>query len=128
METFLLVLRTEAVISDCMLEDFHCPSGFWKCNNGRCISDRAVCDGNLHCVDESDEENCADWSCVEGFINCADQKECVEVRHWEISWWPTNEFQKTGFSFRTKCLISRCFELIVLFFCQKAGVFCDFFS
>ncbi len=38
-----------------------------------------MCDGEFQCSDESDEKNCAGWSCVDGFIKCADQEECVQV-------------------------------------------------
>ncbi len=58
---------------------FVCPTKFWKCENGRCISDNLVCDGDFHCSDESDEKNCKNWTCVSGFIKCADQMECVKV-------------------------------------------------
>ena len=37
-----------------------CPSGMFSCDNGTCILDTQLCDGNGNCVDKSDElhENC----------------------------------------------------------------------
>ncbi len=74
-----VVFLAICVFVDCQSPDFSCPAGFWKCRNGRCIMESQVCDGTFHCGDESDEENCINWACVEGFIKCADQMECVKV-------------------------------------------------
>ncbi len=66
-------------VADCQSEEYFCPKAFWKCENGRCVPDHVVCDGKFDCSDESDENNCINWTCVNGFVKCTDQKECVKV-------------------------------------------------
>ncbi len=68
---------------DCHQHPFSCDQEDWKChdirNNPRCLRMEQVCDGERDCpYDGSDELNCQDHSCAEGFIKCADNK-CVRV-------------------------------------------------
>ena len=39
-----------------------------------------MCDGKSDCIDDSDEERCEQWACVQGSIKCADMKQCVKVK------------------------------------------------
>ncbi len=77
-------------LSDCLLEEFKYPDKLWKCENGRCVPDAQVCDGEFHCSDESDENNCEDWNCASGFIKCADRMECVQVSSRQIQHLPAH--------------------------------------
>ncbi len=97
--------------TDCLSEEFLCPTGHWKCTNGRCITDRFVCDGNLDCSDESDEENCASWPCVEGQMKCADQLECVEVKNECVP--PADPMEK--FCHHLFCANSRAPKMVINF-------------
>ena len=37
------------------LDKFTCPTGEWHCQNGKCIDEDYLCDGDNDCVDGSDE-------------------------------------------------------------------------
>ena len=50
-------------------------SGF-QCDNGQCISKDLVCDGDIACVDKSDEKNC---KCLTTDFVCP-TRECVGVK------------------------------------------------
>ncbi len=66
-----------------------CGVGHWMCQNGKCINEWAVCDGNLafyssvfSCEDLSDEDPalCKDWNCLPGYWKCHDADICVRER------------------------------------------------
>lgn len=41
-----------------------CNGSFFMCSNGRCISERSLCDGRDDCGDRSDERNCNVNECL----------------------------------------------------------------
>lgn len=41
-----------------------CNGSFFMCSNGRCISERNLCDGRDDCGDRSDERNCNVNECL----------------------------------------------------------------
>lgn len=41
-----------------------CNGSFFMCSNGRCISERTLCDGRDDCGDRSDERNCNVNECL----------------------------------------------------------------
>ncbi len=42
-----------------------CTDDMIKCkNNVQCVTTEATCDGNTNCLDGSDEENCANFTCL----------------------------------------------------------------
>lgn len=41
-----------------------CNGSFFMCSNGRCISERSLCDGRDDCGDSSDERNCNVNECL----------------------------------------------------------------
>jgi len=36
-----------------------CPDDDWACEDGLCIPANWICDGEIHCEDFSDEQNCS---------------------------------------------------------------------
>lgn len=36
-----------------------CPSSYLECDNGRCLQVKYVCNGDIDCIDGSDEMNCS---------------------------------------------------------------------
>ena len=40
---------------------YNCSLNQFTCDNGRCISDRYLCDGYNDCRDNSDEDGCKSW-------------------------------------------------------------------
>ncbi|XP_042857067.1 low-density lipoprotein receptor-related protein 1-like [Penaeus japonicus] len=48
-----------------------CLPGMFKCNDGRCIHSRRVCDGNGDCRDKEDERTCC--GCPERHVGCNDR-------------------------------------------------------
>ena len=42
----------------CCSVDWKCPRTRWQCQNGKCISNYKVCNGEDDCGDGSDEKNC----------------------------------------------------------------------
>ncbi|KAK0146059.1 Low-density lipoprotein receptor-related protein 2 [Merluccius polli] len=57
-----------------------CPSGYFLCPDHRCIASSLVCDGDLDCMDGSDEENC-EFSCASYEFACASGDQCVNSRY-----------------------------------------------
>nr|XP_006817316.1 PREDICTED: uncharacterized protein LOC102805083 [Saccoglossus kowalevskii] len=61
-----------------------CPDGFTVCNSGRCIPTGKWCDGLYDCYtlpqeDYSDELNCENYTCLDGYFKCADNRKCVDM-------------------------------------------------
>ncbi|XP_047498817.1 degenerin deg-1-like [Penaeus chinensis] len=48
-----------------------CLPGMFRCNDGRCIHSRQVCDGDGDCRDKEDEQTCC--GCPENHVGCSDQ-------------------------------------------------------
>ena len=58
--------------------DFKCPSDMYQCDNGECIGQSLVCDGDKTCADSSDEIYC---KCLTEQSRCERSGECVDTRH-----------------------------------------------
>lgn len=62
---------------------YHCPTGYFQCQNGECILERKVCDFHYDCKDNSDELNCSNTDkkekCPIGNFQCGDG-ECIAER------------------------------------------------
>ncbi|KAL5278992.1 hypothetical protein ACFFRR_003545 [Megaselia abdita] len=72
--------------------DGACNAGEWRCANGDCIEQEALCDGTYHCNDQSDEskENClrtycpryafrcSYGACIRKSAECDGNKDCVD--------------------------------------------------
>ncbi|XP_078375556.1 uncharacterized protein LOC144658924 [Oculina patagonica] len=54
---------------------FQCSSDEFVCDNGECVSSSLRCDGDMACLDNSDEQNCA---CLSNEFKC-DRGACVHV-------------------------------------------------
>ena len=54
----------------------------FKCDNGQCVSKDLKCDGDIACVDKSDEKNCkcltSDYICPSG--ECLDVEKLCDLR------------------------------------------------
>uniref|UniRef100_A0A0N7ZAT8 Uncharacterized protein n=1 Tax=Scylla olivacea TaxID=85551 RepID=A0A0N7ZAT8_SCYOL len=52
-----------------------CHAGYFQCDEGLCIPEALVCDGELNCIAGNDEKNCAREgkarSCFPGYFQCA---------------------------------------------------------
>ncbi|XP_070202596.1 uncharacterized protein [Littorina saxatilis] len=55
-----------------------CEAGRWKCANSGCISRDLRCDGVNNCGDNSDEENCEQWTCPADYWKCRNLK-CIKL-------------------------------------------------
>lgn len=64
-----------------------CNSNQFECDNGECVASSLRCDGDIACLDKSDENNCAclsdelkcdDGSCVHVTKLCDGVKDCAE--------------------------------------------------
>lgn len=70
----------------------NCKANEFKCKSGQCIDEFSVCDGTVHCADESDETaaqcsnvlcpqfsfRCAYGGCVESSARCNGRKDCAD--------------------------------------------------
>ena len=56
---------------------FKCDGGRFLCNNGECINQAFVCDGDVKCADGSDEIGC---QCLTEQFKCGTSGECVNTR------------------------------------------------
>lgn len=54
---------------------YQCSSDEFVCDNGECVSSSLRCDGDMACLDNSDEQNCA---CLSNEFKC-DRGACVHV-------------------------------------------------
>ncbi len=57
-----------------------CSDGKWECHDGRrCLEERYICDGIIHCTDGSDEnpDVCALWQCSPGRFKCLFDNKCI---------------------------------------------------
>ncbi len=60
----------------------NCKDGEWLCNDGRrCIQEKYICDGKIHCGDGSDNSSalCKTWQCPEGMWKCLNDK-CIDEK------------------------------------------------
>lgn len=69
------------------LLDHKCSSDEFQCDNGQCVMSSLRCDGDVACLDESDEKDCAclsnEFKCNDGLCLhltklCDGQKDCSE--------------------------------------------------
>ncbi len=81
----------------------NCKDGEWLCNDRRrCIQEKYVCDGKIHCGDGSDNSSalCETWQCPEGMWKCLNDK-CIEEKEVcdgteQLLFWEANFKSKCG--------------------------------
>ncbi|XP_070201130.1 uncharacterized protein [Littorina saxatilis] len=56
--------------------EIKCPTNKWRCGNNHCIWKDWRCDGEVHCGDGSDEQNCANWTCSPTWWKCGNNR-CI---------------------------------------------------
>ena len=59
------------------IQDYKCESDMYQCDNGECIGQSLVCDGDKKCADRSDEIYC---KCLTEEFKCERSGECVDTR------------------------------------------------
>ncbi|XP_050433383.1 low-density lipoprotein receptor-related protein 1 isoform X2 [Adelges cooleyi] len=50
--------------------DFHCTPGQFQCNNNQCIHPMQICNGIADCKDNSDEDDCENYTCLDTDFKC----------------------------------------------------------
>ncbi|XP_027843018.2 low-density lipoprotein receptor-related protein 1 [Aphis gossypii] len=50
--------------------DFQCTPGQFQCKNHQCIQPSQICNGIFDCKDNSDEENCGNYTCLDTDFKC----------------------------------------------------------
>ena len=57
--------------------DFKCPTDMYQCDNGECIGQSLVCNGDKSCADSSDEIYC---KCLIEQFKCERSGVCIDTR------------------------------------------------
>ncbi len=58
---------------------WNCTEDMWKCRDyERCVKTSSLCDGDMQCLDSSDEEYCIDYNCLNNDRKCADNIQCIQ--------------------------------------------------
>lgn len=76
-DAIIFLFLTFALISVC---ECQCLSNEYACldqsSGVKCIPEDFVCDSFKDCTDNSDELNCASFSCNDGFLKCSNGQQC----------------------------------------------------
>ncbi len=73
----------EGEVGSCLDVRWNCSAGWLACTTFglQCLAPMFVCDGNGFpegcLVGNSDEENCEQWNCTDGYWKCKDNKQCI---------------------------------------------------
>ena len=69
-----LLLHTMTA-TKCLEDETSCKDGLF------CILTEFICDGDIDCLDRSDESDCETFTCSAGFIKCGDNRQCIWARY-----------------------------------------------